>query len=436
MRIVFAAAAALTATGAILFGGALRPATSSPTPPVRQAVVAESAASGFARYDTQSLIAQVRGVLETRPGDARALTTLGLAYHQRSRETGAPEWYTRAEKALQAALAREPGNAEALLGLAGVAASRHRFAEALDYARRSHHARPAWAAPFGIIGDANLELGRYKAAFAAFDRQTALRPSTSAYARISYARELLGDLDGSREAMELAVDAAGTSGEAAAWARVQLANLYTARGRLGTAEGLYREALVFSPRYAAALSGLGQLREARGSLRAAAGLYRRALAAAPVPEYATLLGDVLARMGDNTGAARAWARAERLEGRFAAAGGRNELETAMFDLDHDRNVRDALRRARAGYAERPSVEGEHVMAWALYKNDRCAEARRHSVRHLRLGTPDLDGLYHRSLIERCLGNDAAAATFVKRIRSLDPYYLAAPPSARRFPLAS
>ena len=45
---------------------------------------------------------------------------------------------------------------------------------------------------YGLVGDALLELGRYEQAFSAFDRQVALKPSLAGYARISYARELLG----------------------------------------------------------------------------------------------------------------------------------------------------------------------------------------------------------------------------------------------------
>ena len=150
-----------------------------------------------------------------------------------------------------------------------------------------------------------------------------------------------------------------------------------------------------------------------------------------MPEFAASLGDTLDQLGRHAEAERAWKRADELERLFAANGGRNLLETAEFDLNHDRNLRSALDRARRGRAERPSVEGDHVLAWALYKNGRCAEARAVSLRSFRLGTLDVDGLYHHSLIERCLGNAAAAARYLARVEALDPGYLDAPPSARR-----
>jgi tetratricopeptide (TPR) repeat protein len=259
----------------------------------------------------------------------------------------------------------------------------------------------------------------------------ALKPNANAYARVSYARELLGDTKGAIAAMELAVDSSIGATEPSAWSRTLLGNLLLGARRPAEARIRYREALAFVPGYPGALAGLAALRTAGGDLEGAAGLYRRAAAAAPVPEFAASLGDTLAALGRNHEAERAWREAESLERLFVANGGRNLLETAEFDLNHDRNLRSALDRARRGRAERPSVEGDHVLAWALYKNGRCAEARTVSLRSLRLGTLDVDGLYHHSLIEACLGNRAAAADYRGRVARLDPRYLDAPPSVRR-----
>jgi len=372
---------------------------------------------------------------ESRTADPRAaerIAVRGLQLQQQARATGNPALYPRVERELRTALELEPANATALRGLAALAASRHRFAESLEHAERAQRLEPQIAAAYGLIGDANLELGRYSNAFAAFERMARLKPSTSAYTRVSYARELLGDLDGAIEAMELAIDASIGVAEPSAWTRTLLANLLLSQRRMAEAESRYREALAFVPGYPAALAGLAEIRAGAGDLAAAAALYRRAAAEAPVPQFAAALGDVLEQLGRRADAERAWRRAERLERLFAANGGRNLLETAEFDLDHDRNIRSTLERARRGRAERPSVEGDHVLAWALYKNDRCAEARPGSLRSLRLGTLDVDGLYHHSLIEACVGNGEAAAHYRSKVRRLDPAYLANAPSASRF----
>lgn len=414
--------------GAILFGGVIRESSSSGRTVLATPGEAGALRSGFGLSNTEAFVLRLQAEARARPNQPRTLALLGLAYTQRARETGDASFYTGAEQALERSLQLEPKRFDALLGLGSVALSRHRFAEALEWGHKAERAAQRSQAPLGVIGDALLELGRYPEAFATFDRMVARKPSVSSYSRVAYARELRGDLAGAVDAMRLAVDAAGSGRtESAAFARTQLGNLILAT-RPAEAAQLYRDALRLRPEYAPALIGLGGVEEARGRLATARGLYRRALDAAPSPDAAVALGDVLAQLGNEPAAERAYERAHELEEDFGAHGGFNALETAMLDLDLDRNLPDALRRARIGHAARPSVEGEHVLAWALYKNGRCAEARRHSIRHLRLGTPDTDGLYHRILIERCVGNDAAAKRFEQRLSAIEPTYFDAPPS--------
>ena len=370
------------------------------------------------------------------PADARSLeaqraVARATKLQGQLRATGDPQLYPQIDRTLKNALVLDPQNAAALRGLSALAASRHRFRESLALAERARRVEPHIATVYGLLGDASLELGRYRRAFAAFDRMAQLRPSANVYARISYARELRGDLAAAIQAIRLAVDASPAVGESAAWSRTLLGNVLLADRQLQAAERSYREALFVQPGYAAAIAGRAGVLLARGELDRVLPLLRRAARAGATPELAVALGDAAAQAGRAVEARRAWREAEARERAFARHGGRNLLETAEFDLDHDRRIRDALDRARRGYRERPSIEGEHVLAWALYKNGRCAEARRYSLRSLRLGTVDIDGLYHHSLIERCLGNHAAAGAYLARVRMLSPNYLRYPPSAKQ-----
>ena len=364
---------------------------------------------------------------DAAPADARAAALRGYAAVERARVALDPSQYAVAERELDEALRLGGADAIAYRGLAALAAARHRFDESLALAERARRLNPTSAAVYGLIGDANVELGRYRAAFAAFDRMAELKPGPTAYARISYGRELRGDTEGAIAAMRLAADSA-RPGEPRAWALAQVANLYAGTGRPARAEMIYREILRSLPDYAPAYAGLAGL--ARGPEQTAR-LYRRALALQASPDYAVGLADALAQLGRDEESERYLAHAHELEREFARFGGRNQIETALLDLDHDRNLRDALRRAREGARLRPSVEGEHALAWALYKNGRCAEAQLHSIRALRLGTKDTGAIYHRFLIERCLGNGAEAKRFLDRVHSIDPSFLATPPSAFR-----
>jgi tetratricopeptide (TPR) repeat protein len=424
-RLSLALTATLIAAGIGLLGGVLAEDPAEPHSAVRADVASGRILEGFAPADTEAYVEWLRARVERDSGDGEALVLLGLAYQQRARESGDPAFYPRAEDALRRALSVSGDDPLAYTGLAALAASRHRFDEAGSLARRALRENPWNAAAYGILGDALVETGRYHEAFAAFERMVSRKPNAAAYARISYARELLGRTRAAIAAMRLAVRAAEPTPEPTAWALTQLANLYRESGRLGVAVRTYDEALARVPGYAPALGALATVRQWQGRLNGAARLYRAALDTQPLPEYAVGLGDTLARLGRPTAAEAAYTRGEELEDAFAGNRGRNELETALFDLDHDRDLADALARAREGRRLRPSVEGEHVLAWALFKNGRCREARAHSVRALRLGTKDSGAMIHRSLIESCLGHEVAARAWRERALAINRYALVA-----------
>ena len=85
---------------------------------------------------------------------------------------------------------------------------------------------------------------------------------------------------------------------------------------------------------------------------------------------------------------------------------RTDLEIAQFDADHGVRLGRALAAARQARRARPSIDGDDVLAWALERNGRCAEALPYSRRALRLGTHDALKYFHRGMIERCLGHES------------------------------
>jgi tetratricopeptide (TPR) repeat protein len=191
MRKLVAGIVSVVAAAVVLLGGGLAEAPIGGAQPTTNRAAGQVLA-GFSPGDTAAYVAQLEVGVAEDGADVEAVTLLGLAYQQRARETGDPSFYPRSERVLRQALTLEPTNALALRGLASLAASRHRFDESLELARRARAYEPRNAALYGLLGDAYLELGRYHKAFAAFDRMAAIKPGTVAYARVSYARELLG----------------------------------------------------------------------------------------------------------------------------------------------------------------------------------------------------------------------------------------------------
>jgi tetratricopeptide (TPR) repeat protein len=424
-RLLIAGAAAAIAAAALSLGNAFRGGSvqaASPPPARRASADGTLLAANTGSRSIATTVEQLQARLRLNPRDARAYSLLGLAYEQRARETGDPTYYPKADGALHRALALRPGDLVAIGGLGSLALSRHRFREALSLGRRAVRISPTTALTYGIVGDALVELGRYQAAFGAFDTMAQLKPGLASYARISYGRELLGQTAGAIEAMQMAVDAATSEPEPTAWTHWQLGKLYWSAGRIQAAAREYRVSLAAFPGYVYALDALAQVQAARGRMAAAIALEQRAVNRMPLPQFVTQLGDLYRAEGKLALARRQYALVGVIHRLFVANGVKADLETALFDVDHGIGLAHALTLARRAHAERPSIDGDDVLAWALTRNGRCAEALGWSQHALRLGTLDALKLFHRGMIERCLGQRAVGDAFLRRALSLNPHF--------------
>jgi tetratricopeptide (TPR) repeat protein len=324
------------------------------------------------------------------------------------------------------AAAAAPNRADTL------ALAQHRFRDALALGRRAQRLSPWTSRNYGVIGDSLVELGRYPQAFEAFDRMAALKPGYASYARISYARELIGDVPGAIEAMELAARSAGARARPLAWARLHVGKLHLGAGRPDAAARQYRLALAASPGDAQALDGLARVEAARGRLPRAVVLQRHAIEREPRPELVAFLGDLYGAQGRPARAREQYELVDAIHRLQAAKGTRVDLETASFDVDHGRRLESALARARRAQRDRPSIQADDVLSWALARTGRCGEALRYSKRALRLGTLDAPTFFHRGMIERCLGRRAEARRWFRKALATNPHFsLQWSPVARR-----
>jgi tetratricopeptide (TPR) repeat protein len=425
-RLLVGGAAAVTTAAALLLGGAF----GGGSPSRRVAALPLAAHVDSSGVDA---LPRLQQQVRRNPANGHGLALLGLAYQQRARETGDPSYYPKSEGVLRRAIRLDPDDPLAIGGLGALALSRHRFRDALALGRRAVALSPSTARGHGIVGDALLELGRYRQAFEAFDRMATLKPGLASYARVSYARELLGDYHGAVEAMRLAIDAAIGQPEAQAWAHTQLGKLYSSHGRLRRAVGEYRGALAVRPGYVYAVDALAQIEAFRGRIHRAIVVERGASEAIPLPQFVGSLGDFLHAAGRAKEAARQYALVRAIDRLLRANGVKVDLESALFDVDHGVDLHGAPVRARLARAERPSIDGDDVLAWALVRNGRCGEALTFSQRALRLGTLDASKFFHRGMIERCLGHATEARRWFRRALALNPYFsFIWAPVARRY----
>jgi tetratricopeptide (TPR) repeat protein len=422
-RALIAGTAAATAAAVLALGGVFQ--HSAPAAAASDALptaVAAELAKGFAAGDTEAEIAGLQGELRLNPRNVKALDTLGLAYEQRVRETGDATYYGKAQGILRESLSLAPRDLIATAGLGQLALSRHRFREALALGVRARTISATTAGVYGVIGDAELELGRYRTAFRAFDRMASIKPSVASYARVSYARELLGHTPAAERAMALAASAAVGEQEASSWTHTQLGLLYLGHAKPRRALEQLEQALTLDPTYYIALDGMAQVQLGLGHAREALAFERRAVNRVPLPQQVGLLGDLYRVTGDRVDANHEYALIGVIEKLLAANGVKNDLDIALFDADHGIALRHALALARKGYVDRPSVFGDDVLGWVLARNGRCGEALTYANRSLRLGTQDALKFFHRGWISACLGDRTAAALWYGRALALNPRF--------------
>lgn len=425
--------ASIVIAGGLLAG--LRGGGASTTPQAAPSAVRATLDPVTSLTGDATQVSDLQSRLALHPSNARLQGDLGIAYLQRARETNDPSYYTKAHTLLGRSLKRDPGGLDATIGEGSLALSYHDFREALRLGERALALSHGFSPPaLAMIGDSSVELGRYGRGFAAFRRLGELRPGLVAYARLSYAHELQGDVAGATRLMRRAVDAGSGAPENTQWTRVQLAALLLKSGHTDAAAKEYRHALALLPSYARAEAGLGAVAVARGDLPQAQRWYERAASHLPLPDIVAQLGDVRAARGDRAGAREAYALVGVENALFIRAGGNADLETALFDASHPGMISRAagVRLARRALAFRPSVYGHDAFAWALYAAGRCREALPQARLANRLGTIDPQLSWHLGAIAACAGRrDLARAALHRALARTPRFHPLDAPAARR-----
>ena len=344
----------------------------------------------------------------TREGkaDAGTYAALGQAYMQRARESDDPSFVPRAERSFDEALRREPRNLDAVLGAGTLAGLRHDFRGQLRRGREAQRLVPGLVSPLPEIADAQIELGRYGAAERTLQRLLDIKPNLTSYSRVSYLRELTGDLPGAVEAMRLAVAAGGGDAESVAYVRVLLGNLELQRGRIAAARLAYTAALRSQPGYPAGMVGLARTDAAGGELGRAAARLRRAAARLPSPATLILLADVEHARGRAAVAAELLGVARAREARHAAT----ELldaEAVLFEADHG-DPRRAVTIGTRVWERAPSIRSADALGWAYVRAGDPAKGAAWAQRALRTGSRDPLYNLHAAVALRRAGRGAAA----------------------------
>jgi len=358
-------------------------------------------------------------IVREAPTDIRSTLALATIYIQEGRATGDYTYYDEAAmKYIEDVLKTEPENFEALLLKALVQLSQHHFLDGLETAEKAKAINPYNSYVYGLITDGNVEMGNYDAAVKSLDKMVSIRPDLRSYSRISYLREIHGDLPGAIDAMKQAVDAGYPGDEGTEWARIQLAHLYENTGDLKNAEMHYTIALQERPGYAHAVAGLGNIAVANKDYAKAISLYQQADTLQADYTFKEKLAEVYLFNGQKEKAedlidATIDKLNEAANSGEASASHHVDKELTYVYLLKNKTDK-AVEHALAEYRRRPdNIDVNEAVAWA-YFNDDAEKALPYLTKALRTGNKNPTLLCRAGLIYNKAGDKTKAKQFLSK----------------------
>ena len=266
-----------------------------------------------------------------------------------------------------------------LASKASVQLSMHDFAGALETATKATKLNPYNAQIFGALVDANVELGKYPEAVAAADKMISIRPDLRSYSRVSYLREIHGDIKGSIEAMQMAVDAGYPGQESTAWASLTLGKLYEKYDSNNKAEAVYQAILADRPGYPYALAALANIKSGQGKYDEAKQLLANALKNIQDVGFYMQLTEIAKKEGNKSAFEKQSKELLSLMEADVKAGHHMDLEYAKVYTDLMDAPAKGLEHAMLEYERRPDnkdVNSELARIYALLGNRLEAEKHR------------------------------------------------------------
>jgi tetratricopeptide (TPR) repeat protein len=365
-------------------------------------------------------IAEARKAIAANPAQYQGYNALAAAIVPRAQETSDSSLYAQAEEAIQTSLQLATDNFEAEKIRVSVLLGEHDFPAALDAAEALNKRVPDDVMVYGLLTDANMELGNYKDAEAAAQWMLNLRPGNlPALTRAAKLRELFGDAEGAYELMELALQSTSPAdAEERASLLAQMGHLRLASGSADAAEKLLQQATSLIPNYPAALGDLAEIRMVGKQFPEAVALLEKRYQAVPRAENLYDLAEALQLAGRQDEAKRAFADFETKSLAESSAKDTANRKRVFYYADKMRLPAKALEVAKREFQWRHDVFTLDAYAWALHVNGQDAEARKQIETALAVGIRDASLFRHAGEIAAKMGDTLAADGYLKQAADL------------------
>lgn len=338
---------------------------------------------------TKEKVAELKQKIASNSNDVKSRLQIAVIYMSEARITGEhPYYYPAIISILDGVLALDSKNFEALVYKASVKLSQHRFTEAKQIAETAMNINPDNAYVYGVLVDANVELGKYDEAVKMSDKMQGLKPSLESYSRASYLREIYGDYPGAIDAMKMAVQAGVPGSEPWCWSKKTLAYLYEQTNDWEKAGQQYEDILVTRPSYAYALAGKARIEKNKKNYPGALKLLEEASAIMPEFSFTEEAADIYALQGETEKAKAEYAKVLAMLKEDETSGHLVSLEMCRI-YTKTGEYQLAIEEAMKEFKERPdNIDVNQALAWASYKNKENEKALQYLNTALKTGSKD------------------------------------------------
>jgi tetratricopeptide (TPR) repeat protein len=349
---------------------------------------------------TKEKTAELKAKLTAKPEDVKTRLQLATIFITEQRITGEHHYYYPAiEKILNGILSIDPKSFEANVYKASLRMSQHQFADAKKIAEEAKAINPDNAYVYGILVDANVELGNYEEAVAMSDKMQALKPSLESYSRASYLREIYGDYDGAIAAMKLAVQAGLPGSEPQSWSLNVLGDLYYNIGKLDEAEKAFEANLQLRPSYAPSMAGLAKVEMKKKNYTRALALLDSANAIMPQSSFEEQKADVYLAMGDTKKAMDKYAEVQKLLIADANSGHHSVSLELAKSFEKSNQWDSAKKYATLEYNIRPkNIDVNNELAWIAYSQNDFTKSKEYLKTAMSTGSKNPELLQRSAVI--------------------------------------
>ncbi|WP_300664775.1 hypothetical protein [Fluviicola sp.] len=293
--------------------------------------------------------------------------------------------------------------------------SQHKFNEALVTGKQALALNNTNSGIYGVLVDANVEIGNYEEAVKNCDKMISIRPDLRSYSRISYLREIYGDMKGSIKSMEQAIEAGAPYSEYKCWTIVTMGKMLENHNQLDSAMAYYQFSAKERANYPFGIAGMASVEGKLGNYKKADSLYAVALNAVPEISFIMDQAKLYQKQGKQDEVKRLIPKIESMFQEDIESGHNVNMEYAFFLLDFKKDYKRALELGLKEYKLRPNnIDVNRLLAFAYYANGDLKNAEKHVEIAMKTKKQDAE-LY---CIAGLITNNAKQ---IKKAFAIDPY---------------